>query len=79
MNNMIDTLYSERDFPEDAPYENGNYENICCNCGKHFLGNKHRVICKLCDHPVEETSPAEQFVEAFRKFVQEHEEMFYHE
>jgi hypothetical protein len=43
------TLYSDRDWPEDFAGENGNYECICCACKKHFVGNKHRVTCKTCD------------------------------
>ncbi len=38
-----------QDFPEDADQENGNYANLCL-CGQTFIGNKHRIICKLCDN-----------------------------
>lgn len=41
---------SERNFPEDKALENGNYTNLCCNCGKWFTGHKRRVLCKLCLH-----------------------------
>lgn len=40
--------YTERDFPEDADQENGNYERECVSCGKSFVGNKHRTTCKSC-------------------------------
>lgn len=36
------------DWPEDFAHENGKYQNICCNCGVHFIGYKRRVICKVC-------------------------------
>lgn len=39
---------SERNFPEDKALENGNYTNLCCNCGKWFIGHKRRVLCKVC-------------------------------
>lgn len=40
---------SSRDFPEDRPYENGNYINQCLFCDKTFVGHKRRVCCKLCE------------------------------
>jgi len=36
------------DWPEDFPFENGNYTNDCSECGQRFMGNKHRFICKKC-------------------------------
>lgn len=39
---------SARDWPEDFPHENGNYNNRCQTCGKLFTGHKQRVTCKLC-------------------------------
>ncbi len=43
------------DWPEDFSHENGNYDNICCHCGKVFRGHKRRVCCKSCasPHPIE--------------------------
>jgi hypothetical protein len=39
----------ERDWPEDAKdTDNGRYQNICCLCGKEFIGHKRRVACKVC-------------------------------
>ena len=39
-----------RDWVEDFPHENGNYENKCCHCGHSFIGHKRRVVCKVCDN-----------------------------
>lgn len=39
---------SEHSFPEDYDFENGNYLNRCCQCSKHFVGFKQRVVCKKC-------------------------------
>jgi hypothetical protein len=36
------------DWPEDFPGENGQYECICVKCGRHFVGHKRRVVCKVC-------------------------------
>lgn len=37
-------------WPEDADLENGNYQNVCIECGKSFHGHKRRVTCKTCYH-----------------------------
>ena len=37
-----------RDWPEDFAHENGNYQNLCCECGKLFFGHKRRVVCRSC-------------------------------
>lgn len=37
-----------RNWPDDYKYENGNYQNKCGKCSNHFLGNKHRVRCRVC-------------------------------
>jgi phage tail sheath gpL-like len=37
-----------RNWPEDFPDENGNYQNQCVECGNFFIGYKRRVVCKLC-------------------------------
>lgn len=39
----------KRSFPEDFGQENGNYQNKCIMCEKIFYGNKHRIVCKLCE------------------------------
>lgn len=39
---------SKGDWPEDFRDENGNYENRCIRCQQGFIGNKRRVVCKLC-------------------------------
>ena len=43
---------SERDWTEDFTEENGNYQNDCCRCTRPFLGNKRRLVCKVCDPDV---------------------------
>lgn len=39
---------SERDWTEDSPHENGNYQCQCVTCKQSFIGHKRRVQCKLC-------------------------------
>lgn len=39
---------SERDYPEDFEYENGEYVNICHICHEAFCGYKRRIVCKIC-------------------------------
>ena len=41
---------SNRNWIEDAPHENGNYECLCCECDQVFIGHKRRVLCKLCSN-----------------------------
>lgn len=45
---LIGYEYGERDYPEHAHLENGNYWNICCECGMEFVGYKRTPLCKLC-------------------------------
>ena len=45
---LDDTLLNLRSWEKDFPEENGKYINNCCNCTEVFLGNKHRVVCRLC-------------------------------
>lgn len=49
------TTGSERDWPEDASHENGNYRCQCIYCAEYFFGHKRRFICKLCDGKPGET------------------------
>lgn len=42
------TRNAEGDWPEDSSHENGNYECRCVGCGRHFIGHKRRVECKVC-------------------------------
>jgi hypothetical protein len=37
---------------EDYSHENGQYENRCCHCTRHFIGHKRRVVCKICSPPM---------------------------
>lgn len=48
MKEIVDNYFelTDRDWKEDFGYENGNYENTCMKCGKHFVGHKRRVLCK---------------------------------
>jgi len=41
---------ADRNWAEDAPHENGNYECSCAECGHSFIGHKRRVLCKLCSN-----------------------------
>ena len=47
--NIFELETAPQSFPEDYQQENGNYLNCCIECAKHFIGNKHRGICKLCE------------------------------
>ena len=38
------------DWPEDSLHENGNYQNLCVECGCTFIGHKRRVVCRACPH-----------------------------
>ncbi len=38
----------ERDWPEDANLENGQYSCRCYKCGNEFVGYKRRIACKIC-------------------------------
>lgn len=38
----------ERNWWQDACFENGNYLNTCCFCEKTFIGHKRRVVCRQC-------------------------------
>ncbi|MEO1830003.1 MAG: hypothetical protein ABGX82_14425 [Pseudomonas sp.] len=38
----------ERNWPEDAEHENGEYFCRCAHCGNQFIGHKRRVVCKAC-------------------------------
>ena len=38
----------ECDWPEDQPYENGNYYNKCQTCQSDFIGHKRRCWCRKC-------------------------------
>ena len=40
--------YPGRDYIEDYRFENGNYECLCFECKKPFIGHKRRIICKEC-------------------------------
>jgi hypothetical protein len=44
----ISYLNSERDFSEDFSIKNGTYFHHCSQCNEHFMGHKHRKICKVC-------------------------------
>ena len=42
----------ERDWPEDAQLENGQYMSHCAECSQAFLGHKRRAVCKACANAV---------------------------
>lgn len=48
MCNFPDLYKSPRSFQEEFNTENGLYEHICVVCNEPFFGNKHRIVCKLC-------------------------------
>lgn len=47
-------VHDPRDWSEDFPYENGNYQNRCVECKEIFIGHKRRVVCKKCQSEYEE-------------------------
>ena len=49
-NNDIVATTSSRDWSEDFENENGNYQNKCPQCKRFFMGNKHRITCKVCSN-----------------------------
>ena len=49
-----------RDWTDDFVHENGNYLCTCWQCHREFAGNKHRMICKVCD--------TSMLVKVFRKY-----------
>jgi hypothetical protein len=52
-----------RCWQEDFDQENGQYNCECCVCHNVFVGNKHRIVCKLCakkEEPPQPTTPEQQ-------------------
>lgn len=49
---------TDRNWVEDAPHENGNYECSCVECGHSFIGHKRRVLCKLCSNLLAPSVPS---------------------
>ncbi len=42
---------TQRDWTEDFPHENGNYNCKCLMCGEMFIGHKRRFTCRVCAEP----------------------------
>jgi hypothetical protein len=55
----------DRDWQEDFSNENGNYKNICTDCGNIFRGHKRRVICKMCSGKAPEPATPSELTEWF--------------
>jgi len=48
--NLLEELYkAPQSYQEDYDHDNGQYMHVCTRCGRDFIGNKHRVLCKECD------------------------------
>lgn len=62
---------SARDWSEDFPHENGNYQNKCNTCEKLFMGHKRRGTCKLCAAPATEQAKAEPFTTAQLEMIEQ--------
>lgn len=62
--------YSERDWPEDFEFENGNYQNKCIFCDEYFNGHKNRIICKTCDERGITSKRQYEFEKAWDEFIQ---------
>ena len=41
-----------KNWQEDFSHENGNYYNRCYICNQLFLGHKRRVVCRVCQPPL---------------------------
>ena len=41
---------SDRDWLDDSEFPNGWYPCVCPDCGNEFIGNKHRILCRICDN-----------------------------
>jgi hypothetical protein len=39
---------TQSDWPEDAAFENGNYQCQCLACDVYFVGLKRRQYCRKC-------------------------------
>ena len=48
LKDMIIGNDNKKNWVEDFEHENGMYENICLECKGHFIGDKHRKLCKEC-------------------------------
>lgn len=46
-----------RNWPEDFPHENGNYQRECVDCHQFFIGHKRRCVCKVCHERERPTTP----------------------
>lgn len=57
---------AERDWPEDKPHENGNYQDRCRSCGHWFTGHKRRVVCRKC---VISSPPPENWCNDCQRYV----------
>lgn len=55
-------MKKEKNWEEDFPHENGNYYNMCRDCGEQFLGHKRRQVCKECANkkPIQQPIASEQ-------------------
>lgn len=53
---MKHNLNSSKDWTDDFSLEFGNSICTCCICHEHFLGFKHRVICKECGKKLSENT-----------------------
>jgi hypothetical protein len=45
---QVEAVDPAANWPEDAGHENGKYECVCASCGRHFIGHKLRMTCRLC-------------------------------
>jgi hypothetical protein len=47
-NNYLNKYFPGRDWIEDKELENGNYQCLCINCNRFFIGHKKRLLCFEC-------------------------------
>src|SRR4051812_38215747 len=45
------TEFVSKHWVEDIDGEDGYYQIICAECGRHFMGAKGRMRCKVCATP----------------------------
>ena len=62
------------DYPEDFEHEDGNYYNVCYECGLTFTGFKSRVYCRECAKDYKPKTPDHSTI-AYNKLLNRVEDL----